>query len=488
MSRPVYLIQPPANLAGKTPCLDDKQFGLGMLALAAYLRRKGYNVKGQHLPNLLWNGDTSLEKIIKTIAKDRPLLIAIGLNWLHFSRGAIEIARLLRKACPQTPIIIGGQHATLFAEQIVDHGAGCIDAVLNGEAEETLLAICDHVTHTGSLPKSLPGMVRADRNKNGRALTSPNVVADLDDLPFYDFSTLQKRHKEANVAAVSTCRGGCPYKCAFCVEHVIGRLHGREKLTFHSPEWIAEHIHHLHNQGIRRITIQDSLFIAGDKLLCEISEALGKKNIHLDHINIFAHPNSYSEDGFAALKSMADVASVDFGVETGSSQVLQKIGRPTETDRISDRVEDAVRAGVVPYTWWLSGLPDAPNAEQDSCELIKTTMGQGGIPRWVSPLVLLPQTPMHENAAHYGIEPRFTSFEDYARFSDISLAEALHFDDAITHRTGERSYEGIVAETKRLRGFIADHFSIVEGFWSSRRHMMFDDLGQIKGRIEASFF
>lgn len=488
MDRLVYLLQPPVSLASMTPCLDDRQFGLGILALAAYLRRHGYTVVGRHIPNLLWNSETPLTSLIDAISKDRPLLIAIGLNWLHFSRGAIDIARLLREVCPTTPIVIGGQHATLFAEQIVDQGAGCIDAVLNGEAEKTLLTICDHLSHSGSLPENLPGMVRANRGGSDHEMMPPNVVTDLDDLPFYDFGTLQKRNGEANVAAVSTCRGGCPYKCAFCVEHVIGRLNGRGKLTFHSADWIAEHIRCLFDQGIRRITIQDSFFIAGDKLICELADALSNKGVHLDHINIFAHPNSYSEDGFAALKSMAVAASIDFGVETGSPHVLKLIGRPIKIDLIADCVEAAVCAGVVPYTWWLSGLPDALNAERDTCKLIEMTMRVGGIPRWVSPLVLLPQTPMHENASDYGIEPRFRSFEDYARFSEISLTEALYFDDAITHRTTERSYNGIVAETKRLRGFITDNFSIVESFWASRKNMLFDDIELIKSRIKSSFF
>ena len=113
--RPVCLVQPPVSLENRSPCLDDKQFGLGMLALAAYLKSRGIATFGVHLPLALARGQT-VEQVVSKIQQRDPGVIAIGLNWLHFSRGAIQFAQLLKRAVPGAPIVLGGQHATLFAD------------------------------------------------------------------------------------------------------------------------------------------------------------------------------------------------------------------------------------------------------------------------------------------------------------------------------------------------------------------------------------
>jgi len=483
----VYIVQPPANIPHVTPCLDDQQFSLGILGVGAYLNQNGFEAKGLHIPNLLANKNHSLNELISDIIEARPLLVAIALNWVHFSKGAIELARMIRQSCPDIKIVIGGQHATLFTRQLAKAAEGCADGVLNGEAERTLLKLCQHLENDGQMPLQMPGLFLCGPNQSHARIVAPDVVQNIDSLPFYDYRFLQARNESTPVATLSTGRGSCPLKCAFCLEHVMGNLQGRKELRFHSPEWIVAHMKHIMDQGIQRITIQDNLFIGGDKMVTQIADEMERQNIYLDYINIFAHPNSFSEAGFQSIKRMAKRASLDFGMITGSRSVLEIIKRPCDMDVIRQNIREAVKADIVPYTWWLSGLPDAPQAEEDTCNFIKETMEIGAIPRWISPLMLLPRTPMHERSQDYGISPRFKQFEDYSLFSKISLQDAQHFGDTITHNTAERSRNDILKETDRLKKFALEHFSIVETFWQPRQSLLHDDLKQIKERIEGSF-
>ncbi len=483
----VYIIQPPVNIPQVTPSLDDQQVSLGLLGVGAYLNQNGFDAKGLHIPNLLANKSHNLNDLINEIGESQPLLVAIALNWVHFSKGAIELARLIRQNYPDIKIVIGGQHATLFTRQLAKAAEGCADGIINGEAERTLLNLCQHLENEGQMPLQMPGLFLCSHNQSHARIIAPDVVQNIDRLPFYDYSFLQARNKKLSVAALSTGRGSCPLKCAFCLEHVMGNLQGRNKLHFHSPEWIVAHMRHIMDQGIKQITIQDNLFIGGDKIVAQIADEMERQNIYLDHINIFAHPNSFSETGFQAINHMAKFASIDFGVETGSHRVLEIVNRPSDLDAILENINNAVKAGIVPYTWWLSGLPDAPQAEEDTCNFMKETMILGAIPRSVNPLVLLPRTPMHERSQDYGIHPRFKRFEDYSLFSQASLQEAQHFGDTITHNTSDRSRNDILEETNRLKKFILAHFSIIETFWKSRQPLLHDDLQQIKEHIQASF-
>ncbi len=480
--RPVCLIQPAVSLTNSHPCLDDQQYGLGLLALHAYLSAHGVPAVGLHVPLALHHGFT-LDELVGLVRQHDPLVVAIGLNWVHFSRGALELAGLLRQALPRARVVVGGQHATLFSAEIVGGYGEQLDAVIVGEAERPLLAIYQSVAETGAIDPGIPGV-----HVPGGAASLPQVVANLDDLPLYSYRSLRPRQRQENVAAVSTARGACPFQCAYCIEPVVGRLQGRDRLHFHSAERIAAQIAHLSREGIDRFTIQDGFFVGGDPLLIGLAEALQARSLRPAHLNLFAHPNSYGPDGLAAAAAAAQMASVDYGVETGSPAVARRAGRPMEPQQVVEAVESAVAAGVVPYTWWLCGLPGEDEAARTQTrQLLLETMRQGGVPRWVSPVILFPQTVMHRQAADYGVTPRFHTFTDYMRFSDTALAEAVHFPELITHATAAGSPENILAESRRLRRFIVDNFSLVEDFYRKQQRLT-PDLAGVRRTIASSFF
>lgn len=480
-AHPVYLIQPPANLSGRKPCLDDTQYGLGLLALSAWLEKHGFEAPGLHIPLALHHG-FSLDELIGMIAARQPMLIAIGMNWVHFSRGAIELAARLKTVIPQCPIYIGGQHASLFGQEIVARHGAVIDGVIIGEAEYPLLAICQSLRDRGTVGDDVPGLARPD----GRT-TPPRVESDIDALPTYSYSALRPRQKQEDVAALSTTRGACPFRCAWCVEPVVGRAQGRPRLSFHSPTHIADQIERLQGEGIHRFTIQDNFFVGGDRHLIALAQTLQKRGLRPRHLNLFAHPDSFGAAGLTALSDACERASVDYGVETGSVSVARRNHRALDPDGVVGNIEAAVAAGIEPYTWWMVGLPGEGAPELAETEqLIERTMRSGGVPRWVSPLILFPKTPIHERPQEYGVSLNFRGFDDYARFSTTTLAEALMFDDVQTHRTEEAGPDDICRASQRLRRFIADRFPLLDDFYRGRNAPL--DLAATQQRISSSFF
>ncbi|MCG7978416.1 MAG: B12-binding domain-containing radical SAM protein [Candidatus Thiodiazotropha endolucinida] len=481
LGSPVTFVQPPASYKHQNPCLDDKQFGLGILANAAWLENNGFNTSGVHIPLTLHHG-FSPDDAINLIIGSRPLLVAIGLNWVHFSEGAIETARRIKERQSDCTIIIGGQHASLFAEEIANHYQDCVDGVIIGEAEIPLLEICRSLRDSGKLPSNLNGLVR-----NNAQATPPQVVEPIDSLPVYHYSHLRPRPLQPDVAAVSTTRGACPFNCSWCIEPVIGRLQGRNKLQFHSASRITDQIAVLLTEGINRFTIQDNFFIGGDKKLIELAETLIKREVRPAHLNIFAHPESYQGEGLEALASCCDRASIDYGVETGSKKVAALNNRRLEPDDVVERIGAASSSSVEPYTWWMVGLPGEDDEALSETEtLIKRTMQAGGVPRWVSPMILFPKTPIHMKPEQFGVKPEFQRFSDYAVFSKTTLAEALLFSDTVTHKIDRSSRKDITSASSRLRRFIVDNLEITEAFYAD--HSLNPDIGSVKQRITQSFF
>lgn len=479
MTRPVYLIQPPASFTNERPCLDDKQFGLGLLALAAWLKANGFHPQAIHAPLARLSGAT-IEKLVAEIIADDPLLVAIALNWVHFSNGAIDLSRKLKATAPQIPVVLGGQHASLFYEDILRLHGSVVDGVIVGEAELPLLHLCRTLA-AGEIPSDIAGLAVP-----GAAWTRPNVVRDIDALPFYSYRAMRQQPLQPDVAALSTVRGACPYQCAWCIEPVIGKAQGRTKLQFHSADYVAGQICTLMNEGISRFTIQDNFFVGGDAKLTELAGAIGRRNLRPQHLNIFAHPESFTYAGLRAISDMCDRTSVDYGVETGCARVATFNHRRFDSERVVEAIVDAVNAGVEPYTWWMVGLPGEDDESLAATErLIERTMRVGGIPRWVSPLILFPLTPVHANPETYGVDVRFRGFEDYAQFSEITLAEALLFSDATTHSLHGASDNHSTAASLRLRQFIMDHMHLLETFYGAMRP---PDFTNIRSTIAQSFF
>jgi radical SAM superfamily enzyme YgiQ (UPF0313 family) len=478
--RPVCLVQPPVSFDNPAPCLDDKQYGLGLLALSAWLQRHGFAVAGIHAPLALHAGSNADDVCREIVALD-PLLIAIGLNWVHFSQGAIELAGKLREKLPSCPIVLGGQHATLFASEIASQHADCVDGVIRGEAEIPLLELSRMLQAHGRIVRDIPGLVTPDRNPDACAVTR------IDDLPVYSYTSLHPAPLRRDVAALSTTRGPCPFACSWCVEPVVGRLQGRKKLQFHSARHIAEQIAALLDEGIDRFTIQDNFFVGGDKNLIALSDELLRRGIRPKHMNVFAHPDSFGSEGLQALAACCLRASIDYGVETGSVRVAALNGRDMDPVQVTEQMRITVDAGVEPYTWWMVGLPGEDfDALSETEDLILQTMHAGGVPRWVSPLILFPKTPIHADAERYAVQPRFTTFQDYTSFSRTTLAEAVLFGDAIAHRTAQATRQQIVDASQRLRRFIIAHLDVLTKFY--RQQHLRPDLAAVQSRVAQSFF
>lgn len=481
--RPVCILQPPASLTNRAPCLDDRQYGLGILALVAWLEQDGFPTVALHLPLARLEG-ASITSLIDEIKTLDPLVVAIGLNWVHFSGGAIEVARLLRNALPTVPIVVGGQHASLFADEIMAKYADCLDAVIVGEAERPMSSLCRAVAEHGRIPSGIPGV----RTTESSGATVPDVVSDIDSLPLYSYRSMRPKPLQPKSGAITTARGACPFRCAYCIEPVVGRVQGRARLTFHSPDWIVAQMQRLMAEGVDRFTIQDNFFVGGDRMLVALAERMRKQAVRPVHLNLFAHPESYGQDGFAALADCTDLATVDFGVETGAPDVAQRAHRSLIPERVVTAVRHAAEAGVVPYSWWLVGLPGETEATREQTRaLLLDTMRVGGIPRWVSTLVLLPGTAMHARPSDYGISTRFHSFDDYTAFSEKTLAEALHFPDLITHSLEGSSPEDILTESRTLRRFILENFNVLERFYQTNEARKADLVG-VRQSIANAFF
>ncbi len=143
---------------------------------------------------------------------------------------ALEITIAAKEIDPDIPVIWGGMHATLMAEQTLRHPK--IDFVMKGEAELSFPAFMRELTGARSY-QSVGGLCWKEKDGTIRINAdgpTPDINA-LPDLPYEGLNiedyTQPTEYLFGGISRLLPYQGsrGCPYKCTFCSEPVLTKVY-----------------------------------------------------------------------------------------------------------------------------------------------------------------------------------------------------------------------------------------------------------------------
>jgi len=430
--------------------------GYGMLHVATVLAAK-HDVSVYSLPGAVLSNDMSAA-LQGILGSD---VVGIQLNWGLETVGALAFAEYVKKHS-MAKIVIGGTHASLFADTIARYPA--VDYVIRGEAEQAMTALV-HDIEEGRLDSSVPGVVSKTRD-NGIGV----FCGDIDELPPYDLSLVKTPLQLSVPFAVNRVRGTCNIACPYCLGGFISRINGRKKLAFHSPAWIARQVAMLQEFSPGNIAFQDEAWLSlchDRSYLTEVADELVREGSVNDvPFGIVDNaPPIYSEEVLESL-ARANVTVIDYGCESGSDRVLHDMRRPYDVERMQQTISSTYRLGMIPGTWWMVGFPREEQADLDLTEeAIRRTTGAGGFPYWVTPVYVVPGTPLFDEPTAYGLQLFWNTFEDYAEMSrmDYEVVRTGDYARWVTHATDSLSREQIVASATRMRQVIQDSECTIVG-------------------------
>ncbi|MFH1423766.1 MAG: radical SAM protein [Candidatus Nealsonbacteria bacterium] len=294
---------------------------LGLLYLAAVLERADHKVEIIEFDSYNnENFDPEKEGLVKKIIDKKPDMVCIACMTAH-----VKIVRklilFLKKTKKETPLIIGGPHATALPEDMLNAGA---DIVILGEGEGTILKVID--CYQGEIKKESIGGIAYRDSGNKIRINAKTNYEDVNKIPFPAYHLINMdRYLARNYSIrgywlrngwVFTSRG-CPGRCTFCASYLTHGYKVRER----NIDDVIEELKFLSEKyKIEGFDILDDTFTVKTERVVEFCGKLRESGLNLKW-GCQARVNFFNETQAAALKK-AGCLQVDFGVESGSPRVL----------------------------------------------------------------------------------------------------------------------------------------------------------------------
>lgn len=436
MKPEILLFHPPSVLrrsALRSASISPLLCGYGLLHIGTHLKNLGYGVECWNIPLAYKMGldNDHLEGIFR---KYDPMLVGIELNWLHLSKGTLDLAKFLKEIHPDVPIVVGGVHATLFAGQVIK-ASESVDVVVQGEGERIVEDVARRIDKRQEC-LDVPGTVARDHGKIVRN-DGRNIHENIDAIPPYTPSILKPAILNPyGLAMINTCRGPCNHDCVHCVgARSKYCLSPRTRITFHSVSWIIKQIQILLDR-VKRVSIQDYIY-SNSKFLVELCRAIRKERFQedIEFFNLALVPSPDINREVLSALSKAGIDNIDLGIESGSNNILKLLGRPYSTQHAANVIKNSIKEGILPKTYWMITGFETPSDLAENQKFLKETIGLGGIPKWVTPLCVIPGTRLFDNAKDHGLTLKLKSFEDFMQFSTERFDRNGYYPNLITHET-----------------------------------------------------
>ena len=156
-----------------------EMYPIGFMTILEYLERHGYSVRIINVAlRMLRSRRFDVEKLIRSL---NPAAFGLDLHWLVHVQGGLELAKIIKKYHPQTPVIFGGLSASYYHEQLI--GYPQVDYVIRGDsAEEPLRQLLSTIKEKLSA-EDVPNLTWKDGDRV-RVNELSNVPSDLNGITF----------------------------------------------------------------------------------------------------------------------------------------------------------------------------------------------------------------------------------------------------------------------------------------------------------------
>lgn len=288
-----------------------------------------------------------VDDAIEQILKQQPEIVGFNV-WLSNGEVSMEFARRLKTIDPSIYTIFGGPdvYPLWSGRKYIKEDA--VDLIVYGEAEITFKKVLDNLIKFKKV-YPIPGtLIRDNGNEVDGGLGE--VAKNLDELPMpaLEYFPLLLY---ANRGIISFTRG-CVHKCEYCSREMYPQFRWR------SPQNIIKEIEYRlkANPEIKNFVVCDAALNANLQQIRELCNLIIDRNLKFS-LNGFAFNHPGIDYNFLVEMKKAGFNDLVYGVESGSEQILKKLGKKIKLEVIERSIKESYNAGINVSIDILVGLP-----------------------------------------------------------------------------------------------------------------------------------
>ncbi|MCC6021316.1 MAG: B12-binding domain-containing radical SAM protein [Thermoproteaceae archaeon] len=323
---------------------------LGLAWVAAVLEAAGHKVRIVDSPT----EGIDMRSLMGEVKSWHPDLVGLTAT-TPMAYKAYETARAIKEYDRDLPVIMGGPHATFMYEEALKSG---VDVVVRGEGEYTMLELVSAIERSGPESASLRPVRGIAFRDGDRIVVTPDrsPIRNLDELPpparhLLPMDKYTLFGKPVRVIHVMASRG-CPFGCIFCTtSYFWGRY-----VRYRSARRVAEEIEDaVSKYKTNIIMFTDDELLLNKKFVTEFLGELKARRLDIS-FSCGSRVDSVSRELLFELRRHG-CASVYFGVESGSQETLDRIGKGITLEQAARAFRWAKEAGLAVVGSFILGFP-----------------------------------------------------------------------------------------------------------------------------------
>ena len=336
-----------------TPTLTENILteSVGPLLLATILRQKGIE---SHILSFSAFGNTKdypafFARGMELICEKQPKILSFYTrsDCYHIMLAMAEEAKK-RLGCT---VVFGGPHGDIIARETMEE-IPYVDFICCGEGETTVYPLFSSILR-GEPDLSVPGLVY---RRDGQVVMNPRpqLVEDLDTIPFLDYSIFPEDACVDNKLAFPIDVGrGCPFGCTFCSTKTFW---GR-KYRLKSPQRIVEELRHYNELfGVRYFVFQHDMFTMNKKLVMETCRLIKELPFRASW-SCSARLDCVDKELIDVMKD-AGLKRIYFGIETGSPRMQKVVNKNLKLECVQELLEYTCEQGIKVTASFIYGFPE----------------------------------------------------------------------------------------------------------------------------------
>ncbi len=372
---------------------------LGLLYLAAYLRAAGFEVD---VIDLMVN-DWAKADLASYLEAKQPHIVGVTCT-TEASNSALRLCKFVKDCCPSSYTVLGGPHPTFEYGTLLSNPQ--VDFVIRREGELAMEGLARALVCGETELEHIQGLCW---KQDGQIIANEAApfIANLDELPLPARDLLDVS-QYVIPGAIATSRG-CPAQCNFCA---AGALAGGQYRCRSARNVYAEIEYMVKERGIRNLYFVDDTFTGIRKRAIQICQMIIDAGLDVEFA-CESRVNVVDLD-FLRLLKQAGCQRIQFGVESGSDEILARIRKGITTKQVRNAFAAAREAGLNAKGSFIIGhVWDTRESALMTMDLMRELHERYQAEVYPAVNIPFPGTGQYENRDELGLHLLSSNWDDY---------------------------------------------------------------------------